>query len=380
MRLAREGDENRKRLRREWWRRALSVLMGFGVVLIIGDRGEAQGPASTSTEVPVPTQVEELSVPLFKKPRDDVPTGLPLTGMERASLQGVSRFSGGKKAPRTRFISLRSITVEQSLTADLLFDIPEKGVVDVSPVRISLEEERGTISINQARLDVPKREAGDKKPDVYNFSLQRGTQLLVVRPTLEDPLYAVGALLCLSVDYLALAGTGRLPAEENQLSLVLQQSTFGLTSVGEASFTSGVKPAAIRLDLDTGATLPPSQVSRDEVVGRDPTARLVYEPQGASPPISLTGEATSLEAVGRYTTTLQTWSGDQIVQKVANRLAIRRVASDEEMYEFLKKIVGRGRVKRPFECVFVTWERIEEGSHSYEPGSDLQQLIKRSGG
>ncbi len=380
MRLAREGDENCKQLRKGWWRGALSILLVQGVVSILGGRGEAQVPASTPTEVPASTPVEELSIPLFKKPRDDVPPGLPLTGMERASLQGVSRFSGGKKAPRTRFVSLRAITVEQSLSADLLFDIPEKGVVDVSPLRISLGEEQGTILINQARLDMPKREAGDKKPDIYNFSLQRGTQLLVVRPILEDPLYAVGALLCLSVDYLALAGTGRLPAEENQLSMVLQQGTFGLTSVGEASFTSGVKPAAIRLDLDTGAALPPSEVSRDEVVGRDPTARLVYEAQGASPIMSLTGGATSLEAVSRYTATLQTWSGDQIVQKVANRLAIRRVASDEEMYDFLRDIVGRGRLKRPFECVFVAWERIEEGSHSYEPGSDLQQLIKRSGG
>jgi hypothetical protein len=181
------------------------------------------------------------------------------------------------------------------------------------------------------------------------------------------------------LDYRKLEGAERLPIEELQVPLNAERAQFSLKSFAMASHTSGVKPSVIQLSLRDILGVSPSTIERDQGVGRNPSARLVYKPKGPSEPQTLQSDE-GASASSSYSVLVHNWTGEEFLKTITDTLTIRRIKVDEGVGKVIKMATRQRRLIPSVECLFVKWDTKEESSSRINKRNELQELIRKAGG
>ena len=330
-------------------------------------------------EEPMPKgpSAEEMTEPLFSSRTVAIKSSNSLTKVERRALQIGSIPPSDGFGLRKNLYALDA-AIEQYFTAEVNLAMPEDSLVTVPPLALSLAQKEGALSVNGLSFKYSQKSEEASPPKTYATQLRPGTYLIVrpIRGTVEGVL---GGLVCVQLDYPRLERIDRLPSEELQVPLIAESAQFHLKSFAMASHTSGVKPSVIQLSLNEILGVPPSAIERDQGVGRNPSARLVYQPKGAPEPQNLQGND-GARASSIYTVLVHTWTGEEFRTTVTDTLAIRRIAVDEDVGKVIKMAMRQRRLIPSVECIFVKWERKEEISRGVNKNNELHEMIRNAGG
>lgn len=334
-----------------------------------------QEPAPTVVSTAGPDQ--EMTEPLFSKQSVTIKPGAPLTEAERRALQG------GVLASPSLMGGLRSVygldlAIEQHLTAEVSFAMPSGSLVSAPPLKLTLGQKGDVLTVNGSSFPSAQKSSVGVAPNTYALQLRPGTYL-VVRPLRGTDATSLGGLVCVQLDYRYLEGAERLPAEERQLPLLAEQVQFSLTSLAMASHMSGIKPSVIRISLQDIAAVSPPIIETDQGVGRNPAARLIYQPKGRSEPRSLQVDDGAL-ASSTFLVLLHSWTGEEFHTKVTDTLAIRRIGIDEAVSKIVKSALPKRGLLPALECLFVKWERNKQIDRLMNKQSELHKLIREAGG
>lgn len=329
-------------------------------------------------ESPKALPSDDLVETTFEERASEAPKGTALTSEEQQALWGKGVLAGRTHVASERSWQLFEGVAEQYLDAELNFAIPKGAVVSLPPRTLSLAAKGGQITVNQINLNYSRKADSWRSPGFYLIPLDSGTRLLIVRAAVDDNRLTSAALVCMNVVYEKLEGLDRLPGEDEQMPLVAQQATFSLQSLAYSSYQSGVKPGGVRVLLDKVVGFPPPVLRDDQAVGRNPSARLVYEPNGKSDP-QVFGDSGIVEASSSYQLTAHAWSGDELTKSVGDSLTIRRISVDDEVRRKLQSFMGsRRRLKGPTDCIFVRWQHMEEVTRSVNKEGELHALVQRA--
>jgi hypothetical protein len=327
--------------------------------------------------VPKVEIAEEMTEPLFSSRTISIKSGTTLSEAEHRALQiGTISPSNGFWVRKNLYAL--DAAIEQHFDAEVNLTMPESSLVKVPPLVLSLTQKDGALSINGLSFQPTQKAEEASPPKTYATQLRPGTYLIVrpIRGTVEGVL---GALACVQLDYRHLEGAERLPGEELQVPLIAEQAKFSLKSFAIASHTSGVKPSVIQLSLQGISGVPPSIIERDQGVGRNPSARLIYQPKSPSEPQTLQADE-GARASSAYSVLVHSWTGEEFLQTMTDTLTIRRIAVDEEVGKIIKMAMRQRRLIPSVECLFIKWDRNENSSRGINKKNELQELIRKAGG
>jgi hypothetical protein len=321
--------------------------------------------------------VDEMTEPLFSIPTISIKSASPLTKTERRALQNGSIDSINGFWTRKSLYALDA-AIEQHFSAEVSLSMPSGSVVNVPPIVLNFSKRDGIISINGLLFRHSEKNERVSPPKTYVTQLRPGTYLIVrpIRGTVEGVL---GTFACVQLDYRKLEGAERLPIEELQVPLNADRAQFSLKSFAMASHTSGVKPSVIQLSLRDILGVPPSTIERDQGVGRNPSARLVYKPKGPSEPQTLQSDE-GARASSSYSVLVHNWTGEEFLKTITDTLTIRRIKVDEGVGKVIKMATRQRWLIPSVECLFVKWDTKEESSSRINKGNELQELIRKAGG
>jgi hypothetical protein len=333
--------------------------------------------AFAEDSVPKVEMVEEMTEPLFSSRTVSIKSGTPLSKAEHRALRIGSIPSSNGFWVRKNLYALDA-AIEQHFSAEVNLTMPEGSVVRPPPLVLTLKQKEEALSINGLSFKHSQKTGEAGPPKTYVTQLRPGTYLIVrpIRGTVEG---VSGALACVQLDYRHLEGAERLPGEELQVPLIAEHAKFSLKSFAMASHTSGIKPSVIQLSLHEISGVPLSTVERDQGVGRNPSARLVYQPNGPSEPQTLQADE-GARASSTYSVLIHTWTGEEFLKTVTDTLTIRRIPVDEYVGKIIEMAMRQRRLIPSVECIFIKWDRNENSSRGINKKNEMQELIRKAGG